>query len=249
MRSTSRSTRPAHRNGAFAALVIAGVLPALIAPNATAATVERLSGADRYGTGAEVSKAAFPAGAVPVAYIATGENFPDALAGGAAASHAGGPLLLVEKDAVPPAVATELTRLKPKRIVILGGSDVVSAAVATALQAFTVGNVTRDSGADRYETALATSQHAFTDGFGGTAILATGENYPDALSAGSLFSGHHGPVLLTAPGGGLSDALVTEFKRLKPTEVLIPRRDGRGVRRRRGRPHRPRLQAHPPVGR
>ena len=36
----------------------------------------------------------------PVAYIATGLSFPDALAGGAAAAKAGGPLLLVRPDLI-----------------------------------------------------------------------------------------------------------------------------------------------------
>jgi len=202
---------------------MAGLLPALAAPNVAAAptTIDRLSGADRYATGVEVSKAAYPAAGVPVAYVATGENFPDALAGGAAASHAGGPLLLVTKDAVPAVVATELTRLKPKRIVILGGNDVVTDAVATALDAFTIGTVTRVAGTDRYATALATSRDTFSGAVGGSVIIATGENYPDALSAGSLFAGHGGPVLLAQPGSGLTPALVAELARLKPSEVLI----------------------------
>ena len=73
---------------------------------------------------------------VPVAYIATGQNFPDALAGSAAAGHEGGPLLNVRGGSIPGPVAAELDRLNPARIVVLGGSAVVSDAVAAQLAAY-----------------------------------------------------------------------------------------------------------------
>ena len=189
-------------------------------PNLVASTTRRLAGDTRYDTAVAVSKAAFPTAGVPVVYVATGENFPDALAGGAAAGYAHGPLLLVEPSAIPSVVATELARLKPARIVIQGGSDVVSDAVATALQAYTAGAVTRNAGADRYETGLLTSK-AFPAAWGRPVLIATGENYPDALSSGSLYKNLLGPVLLTVPGAGLSQADKDELTRLKPSVVLL----------------------------
>lgn len=97
-----------------------GALP----PNGVA--TQRLSGETRYHTAVEISKAAFPNGA-DVVYIASGGNFPDALAGGFAFAGSG-PVLLVPPNGydVPTVVADEVTRLKPKLVVALGGSDVVS---------------------------------------------------------------------------------------------------------------------------
>jgi hypothetical protein len=69
-------------------------------------------------------------------FIATGQSYPDALAGGPAAAKEGGPLLLV-RSFIPLATANELQRLGPARIVVLGGAGVVSAAVATGLGAYT----------------------------------------------------------------------------------------------------------------
>ena len=80
--------------------------------------VGRLWGAGRYSTAVRISEAAFSPGVERV-YVATGENFPDALAGGAA-SGGEGPILLVRKDVIPSATVNELRRLKPKRIVVLG---------------------------------------------------------------------------------------------------------------------------------
>jgi glucose/arabinose dehydrogenase len=99
--------------------------------------VTRRSGGDRYATAAAVA-ATYPAN-VPVAYVATGENYPDAIAGGPAAARDGGPILLVRRDSIPSATSAALTRLKPGRIVVLGGTGAVSAGVATALVGYTAG--------------------------------------------------------------------------------------------------------------
>ncbi|HEX4897443.1 MAG TPA: cell wall-binding repeat-containing protein, partial [Candidatus Limnocylindrales bacterium] len=102
--------------------VSAGVEAAL--DGYTTGPVQRLAGADRYATSAAISAATFTPG-VPVAYVAVGSNFPDALAGAAAAGHVGAPVLLVKTDSIPGPIAAELARLAPGRIVVLGGPSVV----------------------------------------------------------------------------------------------------------------------------
>ncbi|HJT91546.1 MAG TPA: glycosyl hydrolase family 18 protein, partial [Mycobacterium sp.] len=87
----------------------------------------RYGGADRYGTAAAVS-AAFPTG-VPVVYIATGQNYPDALAAGPAAAKNGGPILLAERNRLTDPTILALQRLQTKWIVIIGGPNAISPAV------------------------------------------------------------------------------------------------------------------------
>ena len=65
-------------------------------------TPGRIAGADRYSTAATLSRAHFPAG-VPVAFVATGRNFPDALAVGPVAGMQGGPVLLTDPNSLPQA--------------------------------------------------------------------------------------------------------------------------------------------------
>ena len=91
-------------------------------------TVERLWGADRFATAAAVSQAAYPGGATNV-MVATGRNFPDALAGSAAAGNLAMPVLLVETDSIPASTLSEIDRLNPQKIFVLGGPAVVSDAV------------------------------------------------------------------------------------------------------------------------
>jgi len=67
--------------------------------------------------------------------VATGENFPDALAGGAALGPVG-PILLTTRDSIPKATRDELARLKPKQVVVLGAASVVSKETENALAAY-----------------------------------------------------------------------------------------------------------------
>ncbi len=98
-----------------------------------------------------------------VVYVATGENFPDALAAAPAAALGRAPILLVAKDSIPTATADELMRLDPDRIVIVGGTGVISPAVETALGAYAP-TVDRIAGADRYQTAAEISKATFPQG-------------------------------------------------------------------------------------
>ena len=108
----------------------------------TLGKVTRWSGPDRFATSAQISKASYPAG-VPVAYIASGRVYPDALSAAPVAGMRHGPILLVDTDAIPAVIAEELRRLAPQEIVVLGGTATLTAAVETAADAFTTGLVRR----------------------------------------------------------------------------------------------------------
>lgn len=97
-----------------------------------------------------------------VVYIATGGNFPDALGAAATAAMGLGPVLLVQQTSIPTPTLNELNRLRPPRIVIMGGTAVVSSGVQTQLQGLAWSpQVTRIGGANRFETAAMLSQNSF----------------------------------------------------------------------------------------
>ena len=93
------------------------------------ASVVRWFGADRYATAAAVSQGTYPQGA-STAFLASGENYPDALAGAPVAALAGAPLLLSRRDCVPQSTKSELARLGVTELVVLGGTGAVSQAAA-----------------------------------------------------------------------------------------------------------------------
>jgi putative cell wall-binding protein len=77
-----------------------------------------------------ISLHTYPQGAT-TAYLASGTNYPDALAGAPVAARAGAPLLLTSHDCVPASSLAELTRLGVTNIVVLGGTSAVSDAAAS----------------------------------------------------------------------------------------------------------------------
>ncbi len=177
----------------------------------------RLAGEDRYGTAAAVSGWSYPTGA-SVVYVATGENYPDALAGGAAAAAEGAPVLLVRRDLIPTATKDELTRLAPDTIVILGGEGVVSSGVADQLAAYAP-TVERRWGPTRFETAVELSRAAFPEPVS-VVYLATGFDFPDAVVAAAAAAEAGAPLLLTHPDV-IPTALRDELTRLGPSEIVV----------------------------
>lgn len=182
---------------------------------------DRLSGADRYATSVAVSQSEFP-GTASTVYVASGENFPDALSAGPAAVTANGPVLLSQQASVPPSVLAEVRRLHPSSIVLVGGEASLSDAVLTQLQkASTDAKVTRISGADRYQTSVNTVEKSFPHG-ASTLYVATGAEYPDALSAGAA-AGHKGDPLLLIDGTSdtLSTATAAAIRQIDPTRIVV----------------------------
>ena len=193
---------------------IAGYWDALAASFATV----RLAGADRYATAAAIADDAFQPG-IDVAYIATGTAFPDALAGAAVAGAKHAPVLLVQPNGVPASTAAAIARLKPNRIVVVGGPSSVSDAVVTSLGAMVPGGVVRFAGLDRYQTAATLSGGTFPDG-AATAYVASGTGFADAISAAPAAARDGGPVLLTR-ALTLPDATARELTRLAPGRVVV----------------------------
>lgn len=181
--------------------------------------VSRVAGADRFATSAAVSAASFGPGA-PVAYVSSGLAFPDALSGAAAAARGKGPMLLVQPGAIPSSIQAELRRLKPGRIVVLGGSAAVSDAVLSQLRGFTAGGVSRIAGADRFATSASISR-ATSAAKPAVAYIVSGEAFPDALSAGPLAARTAGAPVLLVTRGGIPSPVATELARLHPQSIVV----------------------------
>jgi hypothetical protein len=155
---------------------------------------DRLEGPDRYATSIAIADEITETPSLVLA--ATGNNFPDALAAGAAAGSYNVPpfeptavVILTQDYTLAPATKTYLDAL-PSETDVFG----IGLQAATATAPYDPGEV---FGNDRYETAEAVSQVFF----GPTPFvgIATGVNWPDALAGGALMAGLNGPLLIT-PG-------------------------------------------------
>ncbi|PPI20578.1 hypothetical protein C5D44_16590 [Rathayibacter sp. AY1B5] len=202
--------------------VVASTTPPTTEPTpGTGPTVTRLAGTDRQGTAVEISKSLFTTPGVPVVYIATGANFPDALSAGPAAAKQGGPLLLVDRDSMSQVVRDELTRLAPQRIVVVGSALSVSDGLGSELAGYANGNIIRIGGVDRYDTSRQIIQYAFGGG-SSKAWLATGEKFPDALGASAAAGSVDAPVILVNGGLPEADAVTkTIVSRLRVSTLTI----------------------------
>lgn len=198
--------------------LLTGLIVATPVGGASAASVDRLYGADRYATSVAISQQAYPEGA-PIVVLATGSGFADALSAAPAAAVHGGPLLLTDPRTLPASVATELRRLKPERVVIVGGTGAVAGSVVTAVRNLGL-TVERVSGVDRYETSRAIVERFFSEA--PTAWLATGANFPDALAASAAAGSIGAPVILVnGVERSLPTATLTLLSTLGVTSALI----------------------------
>lgn len=188
-------------------------------------TLVRIAGQDRHETAAKASRRAFPEPSlVDVVLLATSDNYPDALTGGPLAAREHAPVLLTPGDAVHPATRTELARLDPDRVLLLGGPTALSPAVADQLSA--AGHtVERIAGEDRYATAATVALGSPGGSWrawnaSDVVYLATGENFPDALPGGAAAAAFDAPLLLTARFE-LPGPTEAALRALRPSRVVV----------------------------
>ena len=172
-----------------------------VAGSADAVPATVIAGADRYETAAAVARASYPATA-PVVIVASGASWPDALGGSALSGAARGPLLLSTPDKLSAAAASELVRLNPARIYLLGGERALSARVGGRITALLPGaNVVRLGGANRYAVAsrIAEEVELLKGHAPERVFVVTGAGFADALSCASPAAARAWPILLADP--------------------------------------------------
>jgi putative cell wall-binding protein len=188
------------------------------ASDAQPVTVRRIAGADRYETSALTSHTGWPSGASTV-FLASGETFADALSAAPAAASAHAPILLTAQHAIPTSVLAEIARLKPERIIIVGGPTAVSEAVFHELTPL-AHTVHRIAGADRYATSREVAAFA-SPGHTATAVLATGRDYPDALSAAAGVGPTAPVILIDGAADKLDQATTTTLSTLGVKQIVL----------------------------
>ncbi len=196
----------------------------------------RLWGNDRIETAIQASRAAFPTGFAyksdSTVIIATSRDFADALASTSLCTLYNAPLLLNPSTGLDERVAEEIKRLKPQRVIILGGTTAISDSTRVSLKALSfpvtsdsdvrkLKEVSRIQGANRYETAANIARRLIElKGPRSTVVITSGENYPDGLSVAGLAGRKGYPLLLTK-----TDSLPAEtlelLNEIDPSETLI----------------------------
>ncbi|BDR74926.1 cell wall-binding repeat-containing protein [Clostridium tetani] len=178
--------------------------------------IKRLSGEDRYGTCNSIVKEFGVKEGTPVV-IVNGLNFADALSVSAPASIKGYPVLLSGNGALPEYAKSIIKTAKPSEVFIIGGEGALSKNIEDEVKKiYSSSKITRLSGKDRYETSLKVNKYFDNNE---TVIMASGINYPDALS-GSALAGKLNASLLLINAGSLNNQ-IKFINKEKTKEVIL----------------------------
>ncbi|MEO6115226.1 MAG: cell wall-binding repeat-containing protein [Pseudolysinimonas sp.] len=182
-------------------------------------SITRITGDTRYDVAVAISQRYAPG--LDSVYLAAGGNYPDALSAAPVAAKNGAPLLLTPTDALPASVVTELNRLHPHNVIVVGGPASVSPAVLAQVSALSfLPTVTRITGNDRYEVSRLVTRSAFTTVH--TIYLASGANFPDALAAAPAAAKNVSPVILVPGTNPTVDApTLALLHSLGVTDIII----------------------------
>ncbi|KXB69980.1 cell wall-binding repeat-containing protein, partial [Peptostreptococcus anaerobius] len=167
------------------------VLPKAALADSADSTVERIGGANRYETCANISRKSFKNS--DVAILASGQKVQDALTSGGIAAKLNAPLLLTEKDSLPNVVMDELKRLNVKKVIFVGGEATISKSLENQLA--NDFKVERISGKDRYQTSIKLAEE-LNKASKLENIIVNG-NTADALTAGAIAAKLNRSIILT----------------------------------------------------
>lgn len=156
---------------------------------------QRLAGSDRFETAARIALAGWDPDTTDTVIIASGLNFPDALAASALSGLYDAPLLLTWPDQLPDVAEDAINHLRPKIAWLIGSEAVVSRAVANRLRALNISPF-RLAGPNRFQTAAEVAEHVYAKTGTREAFIVTGLDFPDALSIASLAAQLRRPILL-----------------------------------------------------
>lgn len=153
----------------------------------------RLSGATRYDTSISIANQVGNNGEI---IITTGTDFSDGLSAAPMAAKDGIPIILVPKDTVPDAVKNYLVDNQITKTIVLGDTDVISNNVANQFP-----GVQRITGKNKFERNI-NIINEFSNGIDFSKVcIASGDNFPDALSGTAYCALNSEPIVLVSNKG------------------------------------------------
>ena len=155
----------------------------------------RLSGNNALDTMRKIVQAdgIFKNGRGGTVVIATANGYKDALCATGLAGRLDAPVLITPGGALASQTKAEIQRLKPTRIVVVGGTRAISAKTFNSIKAL-CNNTVREYGRNAADTAVAVYRYGY--GWSSTAIVATSDSYKDALSIAPYSYAKGAPIFL-----------------------------------------------------
>ncbi|QEK20567.1 cell wall-binding repeat-containing protein [Peptacetobacter hiranonis] len=157
-----------------------------------------MSGKDRYETSTKISKTGWSSGAKNVVIVNGNEkNMVDGLSATPFATIKDAPLLLSNGKTLPASTISELKRLNPTNVYVIGGTASMPESVVSSIKSNTKATVTRIGGSTRYETSLEIAKQIDKIADVSKVYISSGTGEVDALSIASVAGREKAPILLT----------------------------------------------------
>lgn len=175
-------------------------------------SAERISGQDRVETALKISQKGWDSAQTVI--LCEYSDYPDAIASTPFAVSLNAPILLTKGDSIDPRVINELNRLKPQKIILLGGTACLQPSIEKELEGLSL-PYERIGGADRYETSILLAKRLSSDSL----ILANGDDFPDALSAATYAGIKQIPIVLTSTT--LPKSVIQYYQETGPKHLIV----------------------------
>lgn len=161
--------------------------------------VIRLGGKNRFDTNRLILNFMNIKKGTPIV-ITTGHGFADALSVSSAAASKGYPILMSNSKTLPDEIKGKIREIQPSKVYLIGSQGVLDNNIMKELRDIVPSLSYNDSivrvwGNNRYETSLEICRYFNLES--DTAIIANGENFPDALSGSALAAKKNAPILIT----------------------------------------------------
>ncbi|AJD27023.1 cell wall-binding repeat-containing protein [Clostridium botulinum] len=160
--------------------------------------IKRLGGINRFATNKSIVKTLNVEKGTPIV-IVNGFGFADALSVSSSAASKGYPIFMSNADKLSNEIKDIIKDISPTKAFMIGGEGVMRNSIVDELKnivpSLNKDNIERVAGKNRYETSLnvCSKFNLLSD----NAIVANGENFPDALSGSALASKMDAPIILT----------------------------------------------------
>lgn len=183
--------------------------------------VSRIYGKNRYETSINISNN-FNNGKVQNIIIASGNNFPDALAGSVLSKKLNAPILLVDKSLSGSQDSINYIKSHLNEngtIYVLGGYASVSDAYINYIKSLGFNDIKRLGGKNRFDTNKLIVENMNVSK-GTPLVIVNGNNFPDALSISSI-AGIKGYPIILSNKDTLSDEIKEKIKEISPSSIYI----------------------------
>ena len=166
-------------------------IPFVAKASPLAFTTERISGKDRIETALNIAQKGWTSAQTVI--LSEYNDYPVSIAAAPFAASLDAPILLTGGKTLDSRVVSELQRLNPQKVILLGGQACLTSSIEIELDSLSL-SWERIGGKNRNETSVLLAEQLNSDSL----IIANGDDFPDALSAASFAGIQQIPIVLTS---------------------------------------------------